>query len=67
MGKLLNKDHIDNNYVRHTTGPILPNRHIPPTRPILQKLAVNHTPFPRMADFSHNWAKTYTLFKSPMP
>ena len=26
------------------------------------KLAVNHTSFPRMADFSHNWAKKYMLF-----
>ena len=26
------------------------------------KLAVNHTSFPRVADFSHNWAKKYTLF-----
>ena len=25
------------------------------------KLAVNHTPFPRMADFSHNWAKTHVI------
>ena len=34
MGKLLNKDlyrSVYNNYVRHTTGPILANRPIPTT------------------------------------
>ena len=38
MGKLLNKDlyrSVYNNYVRHTTGPILPDGPIPTTRPIL--------------------------------
>ena len=65
MGKLLNKDlyrSVYNNYVRHTTGPILPNGPITTTRPILP-LAVNHTSFPRMVDFSHNWAKKDTRYK----
>ena len=54
MGTLLNEDlyrSVFNNYVRHTTGPSSHNLVISP------KLDVNHTPFPRMAGFSHNWAK----------
>ena len=38
MGKLLNKDlyrSVYNDYVRHTTGPIVRNGPIPTTRPIL--------------------------------
>ena len=38
MGKLLNKDlyrSVYNDYVRHTTGPILRNGPIPTSRPIL--------------------------------
>ena len=37
MGKLLNKDlyrSVYNNYVRHTTGSILPTRLILPNRPV---------------------------------
>ena len=57
MGKLLNKDlyrSVYDNYVRRTTGPILANRPIPTSS---SKLVINHTPFRRMSDFSHKWAK----------
>ena len=57
MGKLLNNGlyrSVYNNYVRHTTGSILPNRPNSHNAAISPKLAVNQMPFPRMADFSHN-------------
>ena len=56
MGKLLNKDlnrSVYNNYVRQTTGPILPNMPIPTTRPILPSWPLI-MPFPRMAGFFHS-------------
>ena len=60
MGKLLNKDlcrSVYNNYLVRFFQ--MGDSHNSSNAP---KSTVNHTPFPRMADFSQNRAKNHTLF-----